>query len=226
LPPVLPSLKGHIPPLVSPRDFDEECLFAVPRISVAKEDEIIGSSLTPRSERCRNHRRSYSADGGLIGVSSAVRRTPPGKPTSKPSELDGSSQTPIPPAVSRPLLSSRCHSFPPLTTHCISPSSPLSSPSGHDRIGQLTSSPPIAQSLASGLGLNLGESGGDSDLSTPSLSTPTSSRSPTPSPTDPFVKSVLPLLCDDAFYPSATYRMLRPMEAVSPGTHYRQFLNK
>ena len=55
------------------------------------------------------------------------------------------------------------------------------------------------------------DKGGDSDLSTPSLFTPSSSRSSTPSPSEIFMS---PLRCDvDA-------------QSLSPDTHYRQFINK
>ena len=55
------------------------------------------------------------------------------------------------------------------------------------------------------------DKGGDSELSTPSLFTPSSSRSSTPSPTEIFMS---PLPCvEDA-------------QSLSPDTHYRQFINK
>ena len=53
--------------------------------------------------------------------------------------------------------------------------------------------------------------GGDSELSTPSLFTPSSSRSSTPSPNEMVVS---PLSCDE------------DAENLSPDTHYRQFINK
>ena len=55
------------------------------------------------------------------------------------------------------------------------------------------------------------DKGGDSDLSTPSLFTPSSSRTSTPSPTDSFMSS---LSCDEK------------TQSLSPDTHYRQFINK
>lgn len=54
------------------------------------------------------------------------------------------------------------------------------------------------------------DSGGDSEMSTPCIATPTSSLPNTPSPVEPF--KALPLLEDEA--------------NLSPETHYRQFLNK
>ena len=55
------------------------------------------------------------------------------------------------------------------------------------------------------------DKGGDSELSTPSLFTPSSSRPSTPSPTENFNS---PLPCD------------RDAQSLSPDTHYRQFINK
>ncbi|KAF8811994.1 hypothetical protein BYT27DRAFT_7160389 [Phlegmacium glaucopus] len=53
--------------------------------------------------------------------------------------------------------------------------------------------------------------GGDSELSTPSLFTPSSSRSSTPSPTETVMN---PLVCEEND------------ENLSPDTHYRQFIDK
>ena len=55
------------------------------------------------------------------------------------------------------------------------------------------------------------DKGGDSELSTPSLFTPSSSRTSTPSPTDGFMS---PLSCDEN------------AQSLSPDTHYRQLINK
>ena len=55
------------------------------------------------------------------------------------------------------------------------------------------------------------DKGGDSELSTPSLFTPSSSRPSTPSPTEVFMS---PLSCDEN------------AQSLSPDTHYRQFINK
>jgi hypothetical protein len=55
------------------------------------------------------------------------------------------------------------------------------------------------------------DTGGDSELSTPSLFTPSSSRSSTPSPTEIFMD---PLACNE------------DAQSLSPDTHYRQFINK
>jgi hypothetical protein len=55
------------------------------------------------------------------------------------------------------------------------------------------------------------DKGGDSELSTPSLFTPSPSRSSTPSPAEIFMS---PLPCDEN------------AQSLSPDTHYRQFINK
>jgi hypothetical protein len=55
------------------------------------------------------------------------------------------------------------------------------------------------------------DKGGDSELSTPSLFTPSSSRTSTPSPTGSFTS---PLLYNEN------------AQSLSPDTHYRQFINK
>lgn len=218
--PVSTSLKGQSL-LGSPRDHREELLLSPPRTSLGKLDDNTGTT------RTRNHQRAY-LDIGSVGTSSYVRRTPPGTPTSKPTELDLFSIASIP---SPSLSSSRCHSFPPLTTGdsllLPSPASfgfePISAPIGGR---QLLSPTLAARDFSRGLGLNLGESSGDSDLSTPSLSTPTSSRSTTPSPTDPFTKPTLPLLGEDTFGPVSGLDMANTMQPVSPGTNYRHFLSK
>jgi hypothetical protein len=69
---------------------------------------------------------------------------------------------------------------------------------------------PMDNSLRSIAQFN-GDNLGDSELSTPSLFTPSSSRSSTPSPTEMFMS---PLACDENG------------ENLSPDTHYRQFIDK
>ena len=70
---------------------------------------------------------------------------------------------------------------------------------------------PVDKSSGSGDDRNFVGDIADSELSTPSLFTPSSSRSSTPSPTEMFMS---PLAYDE-----------NP-ESLSPDTHYRQFINK
>ncbi|KAF5349615.1 hypothetical protein D9756_009014 [Leucocoprinus leucothites] len=223
LPASLPSLKGQ-PPLVSPRDFDEERLFIVPCISSDKQSDVISLN------RGRNHRRGHSLDADFVGLNSALRRTPPGTPPSNSSEMDGSSCSSIPSIFSSSPSSSRHHSFPPLIIRGGALSAPrqrsfgFNSSGNYSDAGQTSSPPTISPDFVSGLGLSLGESSGDSELSTPNLSTPTSS--PTPSPMGPFMEPALPPLLDHGLFPDASFDMSLPMQPVSPGTHYRHFLNK
>lgn len=66
--------------LVAPRDLDEEHPMRMQ--SLADKPDNTGSF-----DRGRNHRRGFSADGTLTGLTSAVRRISPGTPISKPAYL-------------------------------------------------------------------------------------------------------------------------------------------
>ena len=143
-----------------------------------KSDEVFAESplATPEPHTGRNHSRSHFH---LDSPSpSLLKRTPPGTPRS-PSESRG---VPAP---------ARFNSFPPMepgtvTTPTPPPSTTTRGPLGYDSA--------------------LVPDSGDSELSTPSLVSPSSSRDSSPSPTE---------IC------------LSPgEEGMSPETHYRQFLNK
>ncbi|KAJ3562811.1 hypothetical protein NP233_g9345 [Leucocoprinus birnbaumii] len=203
LPAYLPPLKGQLP-MMSPRDFEEERVFL-------PSHPLVHDSVQ-NTDRGRNHRRGFSADAAWTGFDSAMKRTPHGTPA-----LDSSPS------------SIRHHSFPPL----LSPESTLSShrpksfglqlnDQSFSNARQPPSPPSTSPDFSRGFGLSSGESSADSELSTPSLSTPTSSRSPTPSPTEPFMKPTLPPL---PLFGDGD-NMLQPLQPLSPGTHYRHFLNQ
>ncbi|XP_006458610.1 hypothetical protein AGABI2DRAFT_176882 [Agaricus bisporus var. bisporus H97] len=186
-------------PLGSPRDIREDRHFPAHPFPLKRDED-------ESSVRSRNHQRSY-LENGLTSRKDGFPRIEAGMPESKSLELRQL------PGHSTAHISSRCSSFPPLKISgsplSCSPHSefelPVSISDGHPR------------DLSQQSGLNMGESSGDSDLSTPSLSTPTSSRSPTPSPT--LRKSSLPPLSENILYPDNP-------QPVSPGAHYKQFLNK
>lgn len=73
--------------LVTPRNLDKEHPMGMQSLP-DKPDNI--SSF----DRGRNHRRGFSADGTLIGLTSAVRKTSPGTPISKQSYLPMTSTSP------------------------------------------------------------------------------------------------------------------------------------
>jgi len=132
--------------------------------------------VTPEPIAGRNHSRSYF---NLDSPSPALlKRTPPATPHS-PSESLGA-----PPA------SARFNSFPPMESRIITTPTPLPS----------TTRGPLGYDSA------LVPDSGDSELSTPSMVSPSSSRDSSPSPTEIFLSN------ED--------------EGMSPETHYRQFLNK
>lgn len=213
LPAILPPSNGQLPIPISPRDSNEERLVIAPRFPDKSDN-------TGPFDRGRNHRRGSSADARLMELTSAVRKTSPGTPISRPFYL---------PTTSASL--SRYHSSSSLVTHNDNTfSQPDPSDPDHIReppyIGQRPPPAPTLEHLHQGLSSSLGESSGDSELSTPSLSTPTSSRSPTPSPTISFKKSTLLPSSNDEFYSGSNQDTSYPMQLASPGTHYRNFLNK
>ncbi|KAF9453653.1 carbohydrate-binding module family 21 protein [Macrolepiota fuliginosa MF-IS2] len=185
------------------------------------------SVASPSSARRRNHQRSHS-DEGSLGTNSYVRRTAPSTPP-EPSDLELSSLSSVPSVTPSP--PSRYHSFPPLMANDSSLSPSSSSPFGLEfgpstTMRQLFSPPTVSRDFPHGLGSGPGESSGESELSTPNIATPTSSRSATPSPTDPFKKPVLPPFNDDGFGPGSGLGFVHALQPISPGTHYRHFLNK
>ena len=153
----------------SPRDVNP-----IHRQQTAVEDKI--HPYTPR-----NHRRGYfdisRAKSPRLSPT-ALRRTPPGTPTSSIQKAPNA-------AFSPPL---RFSSFSPVDSSSRS-MSPLNGDNPNFNI----------------------DKGGDSELSTPSLFTPSSSRPSTPSPTDGFMS---PLSYDEND------------QNLSPDTYYRQFINK
>ena len=133
--------------------------------------------VTPEPHTGRNHSRSYF---NLDSPSPALlKRTPPATPHS-PSEFHGA-----PPAPAR------FNSFPPMESRTITTPTPLPSTTTRGPLGYDSALVPDS---------------GDSELSTPSMVTPSSSRDSSPSPTEIFESH------ED--------------ENMSPETHYRQFLNK
>ncbi|KAF8162786.1 putative phosphatase regulatory subunit-domain-containing protein [Crassisporium funariophilum] len=99
------------------------------------------------------------------------------------------------------------------------PGTPLRSPDDTFSPTRFNSFPPMegprsAPLYSTDINTFATDSSGDSELSTPSMATPSSSRSSTPSPTEMFTPGAQ-FLSDD-----------ENMEALSPDTHYRQFLNK
>jgi hypothetical protein len=217
----IPSFERQ-PPLASPRDFEEERLFIT---SPTNPDDIVNATLSPGRTRGRNHQRGY-IDEGPLGTNSGVRRTPPGTPTSKSFELDPLSLSPIPPMSLASIPFPRRHSPPPFSTSDSSASSGsfgLDLPEKPTDTCQLLASQAASQDIHRDR-LGLGESSGDSEQS--SLSTPTSSRSPTPSPKDAFRRPALPPLRDDVFNYNGRFGAMHPMQPVSPGTRYRHFLDK
>jgi len=210
LPILLSSSDGR---LVTPRDLDEEYPMRMQSLPDKPDN-------TSSFDRGRNHRRGFSADGTLIRLTSAARKTSPGTPILTPSYLPMTSTSLSPYHSSSPVMNYNDNTFSQLDPcgldHIREPS----------RISRRPSSAPVLEDLHQGLGSNLGESSGDSELSsTPSLSTPTSSRSPTPSPTISFKKSVLPPFFDE-FYPGINHDISHPTQLVSPRNHYTHFLSK
>ena len=197
--------------LVTSRDLDEEHPMRMQSLP-DKPDNV--SSF----DRGRNRRRGFSADGTLTGSTSAVRKTSLGISKSKPSYLPMTSTSLFP-----------CHSSSPVMN--LNVSSQLD-PCGLDHIrepsciGRRLPSALVPEGLHQGLDPNLGESSGDSELSsTPSLSTPDSSRSPTPSPTISFKRSASSPFFNE-LYPDTNHDMSHPTQLVSPGNHYTHFLSK
>ncbi|KXN91989.1 Protein phosphatase 1 regulatory subunit 3D [Leucoagaricus sp. SymC.cos] len=216
LPASLPSFTGQ-PSLVSPREFDSERVFTTPSHFIVEPGESTSVASLSISERGRHHQRGF-LDAGSVGMVGAVRRTPPGTPP-KPVEFD------VPPLSSMfPALptSSRYHSFPPLSNS--SDSFGLDPRRKSAGFRKLSLSPNTG--FPRGPALSMGESSGDSELSTPSLPTPTSSQALTPSPTDPSAKPALSPLSDDGFSSASGLGGLHPMQPISPGTRYRHFLDK
>jgi hypothetical protein len=188
-------------PLDSPKDIGEESLSPVHLFPAKRDDDKC-------TARPRNHQRSYPENGSIGRKNGFLKKALPETGTLESrfpelKQLSGQSTVHI---------SSRCRSFPPLkaTDRSLSYSSHFD----FDFPVRTVSRP---QDLSQRPGLNVGESGVDSELSTPSLATPTSSRSPTPSPT--LEESCLPLLNENILYPNSP-------QPVSPGAHYKQFLNK
>ena len=156
----------------SPRDMSDDAFILVHRQQVEVEDDHI-PPYTPR-----NHRRGYFDVDTPQPSLAALKRTPPGTPTTSSIQKASSNNV----AISPPL---RFSSFPPVD----------------DRL----------RSRSPFNGDNIGNMGGDSELSTPPLFTPSSSRSSTPSPTEMFMS---PLVCDEN------------TENLSPDTYYREFIDK
>jgi Carbohydrate/starch-binding module (family 21) len=129
----------------------------------------------------RNHRRGYFDLTHTNGPhSAALRWTPPGTPTETPTSN---------------------------IQNVSSDSGTFSPPMRFSSLSPMDNSPRSMPPLNSD---NPGDMGGDSELSTPSLFTPSSSRSSTPSPTEMFMS---PLAYESP-------------QSLSPDTHYRQFINK
>lgn len=205
-------------PLGSPRDTEQAPLLVPPRV---RPKDSTDGTLSSDAVQCRNHRRGCSDTGSLI-VNSSVKITPPSSASSKPQELT---------SVSMPSALPRYHSFPPLLPNGNSRSSPSQYSIGFESPRSTTTrqSPPTnpPSGVVQGCGPTLGESSGESELSTSGLTTPTSSRSPTPSPTTSFKKGVaLPPLESDAFDLNSGLGRAKHLPPVGPGTPYRQFLNK
>ncbi|PPQ82374.1 hypothetical protein CVT25_008335 [Psilocybe cyanescens] len=163
--------------LGSPRDIGEDAFCTVPRQNLEYEDAPFPVQ-QPRP--VRNHQRGYF-DLTILpspGAPASLRRTPPGTPREH-----GHDDL----YVASP---QRYNSFPPLE------------PSASSR-NLLT---PTMSALSAGFRNAYSEDAGDSELSTPSMATPSSSRESTPSPTEMFINE--------------------SEISLSPDTHYRQFLNK
>lgn len=191
-----------IPILGSPRDLDEETLFAGPRTSAVDGGDVKPSYFNRglAGHGFRNHKRGSFDENAALAAK--VKRTPPGTPLSEsysPTPLDS---TP---------LAIRIHSFP----------SPSSSAEDED--------PPSSSEFGSSelpYGLGLGSSYFDhqdnpSELSTPSFASPCSSSSPSTSTTSSPTQSFLE-------YNSVEVATsgLSGISTISPKTSYRQFLHK
>ncbi|TEB31324.1 hypothetical protein FA13DRAFT_1846007 [Coprinellus micaceus] len=170
--------------LSSPRDLADGVIPDTPASAHADDTPFEVRSREPHG---RNHHRGYF-DLSTFGAAN-VRRTPPTSPrsqspdTTSPTKRDASS----PPVGFYP--------FPTAESTKRSPSPELA--------------PHRPPSLVSGLFSS--DTGFESELSTPSLTTPNSSRSTTPSPTEQFL-SLPPVADDDS-----------PQNA---GTHYRELINQ
>ncbi|KDR81982.1 hypothetical protein GALMADRAFT_221872 [Galerina marginata CBS 339.88] len=182
--------KSKSPALGSPRDLGDDAFRNFPRSPVEFEDAPF--PVNPQPSQARNHQRGYfdlaiPAAAGPV----SLRRTSPGTPRS-PDE-DGYVVSP-----------QRFNSFPPMEPSLSSSFSWNSTPTP-TRITTALTTTNVAP--INGYGA---DNGGDSELSTPSMVTPSSSRESSPSPTEAFMNMV-----DD-----------ENASSLSPDTHYRQFLNK
>lgn len=170
--------------LGSPRDLADGVIPDTPASAHADDTpfEVHG-----REPHGRNHHRGYF-DLGTFGAAN-VRRTPPTSPRSRSPDTT----SPTKRDASSPLVG-----FYPFPTAESTKQSPSPELAPHRP-------PPLVSGLFSS------DTGFESELSTPSLTTPNSSRSTTPSPTEQFL-SLPPVADDDS-----------PQNA---GTHYRELINQ
>lgn len=173
-----------VPALGSPRDLAEG---VIPDASASAHTDDVPFEVRNREHSGRNHRRGYF-DLSTFG-SANVRRTPPTSPRSKSPEV-------LSPTVG--IASSPFNGFYAFPT--MEAGKPNSSPELPPH-----RPPPLVSGLFSS------DMGFESELSTPSLTTPNSSRSTTPSPTEQFL-SLPPMSDDDS--------------PQNNGTHYRDLINQ
>ncbi|RXW17728.1 hypothetical protein EST38_g8134 [Candolleomyces aberdarensis] len=168
-------------PLGSPRDLTDD----IPTSPVSAHTDDAPFEV-PNREHGRKHHRGYfdMASFGALNI----RRTPPTSPSPRSPEV-------VSPRSGGASPYGRFYSFP-----------PLSPPKNSAPIDGL---PPRPAPLPSGLFPDM-NTGFDSELSTPSLTTPTSSRSTTPSPTEQFRS--LPSSDDES--------------PRNPDTHYRELISQ
>ncbi|KAF6758155.1 protein phosphatase regulator [Ephemerocybe angulata] len=182
--PSKPAPLKTLPALGSPRDLADGVISDTPTTAVSTDDAPI--EVPSREQSGRNHHRGYF-DLSTFG-SANVRRTPPTSPPPRSPEV-------LSPMESRASPFGPLYSFPSMVVEA-----KRSSP-------DLPPHRPLP--LISGLFTDMMSF--DSELSTPSLTTPNSSRSTTPSPTEQFLN-------------------LPPMDEESttrgPATHYRELIDQ
>jgi len=194
-----PQIQRHSPArqLGSPRDIGEDTFTNIPRQpSDYDNDSAPFHVQQPQPTKpARNHQRGYF-DLAITTTSPppsamGLRRTPPGTPSGHSNGVleDGWVASP-----------QRYNSFPPLGVMA----SPVSAVSVTPTTVYGSTVPNTAFSYA-----DIRGDGGDSELSTPSMVTPSSSRESTPSPSEMYGNGATGKGAD-----------------MSPDTHYRHFLNK
>jgi hypothetical protein len=179
--PSKPTLKGV--PLGSPRDLTD----GIPTASASGHTDDAPFEI-PNRDHSRNHRRGYF-DMTTFGALN-IRRTPPTSPSPRSPEV-------LSPTSDAASPFGRFYSF------------PFMSPPKNG-VTIIDGLPPRSAPFSSGLFPEM-TTGFDSELSTPSLATPTSSRSTTPSPTEQFLN--LPSESDDE-------------SPTNPDTHYRELISQ